>query len=70
MDEIFFRQIASRIKELRFKKGYSQEYMANILGISQNIYSRNERNVGKMPLERLFKIATILNTTVAMLLAN
>ncbi|WP_316830710.1 helix-turn-helix transcriptional regulator [Pedobacter aquatilis] len=68
MDERFFAPITWRIRELRNKKGYSQEYMATALGISQNVYSRNERNVKKMTLERLFKIATILDTTVAILL--
>ncbi|MCX2576095.1 helix-turn-helix domain-containing protein [Pedobacter sandarakinus] len=70
MDESHFIKIAERIKEIRFKKGYSQEYMANELGISQNIYSRNERDVKKMSLGRLCKIAAILDTTAANLLTN
>ena len=68
MDEKVFKQVSERIREMRFKRGYSQEYMATALGISQNIYSRNERNIKKMPLERLFKIAAILDTTIAILL--
>lgn len=68
MDDIFFKKITERIKEIRFKKGYSQENMATELGISQNIYSRNERNIEKIPFGRLFKIAAILDVTVAILL--
>ncbi|MFC4143805.1 helix-turn-helix domain-containing protein [Pedobacter mendelii] len=58
------------MRELRFKKSYSQEYMATQLGISQNIYSRNERNIKKMPLGRFYEIADILDTTVATLVSN
>lgn len=68
MDESFFNKITQRIKERRFKLGYSQEYMAVALGISQNIYSRNERNIRKMPIGRLCQVAIILDTTVVFLI--
>ena len=70
MDEIFSKQITYRIKNQRLKKGFSQLYMAIELGISQNTYSRNERNIKKIPLDRLFKIAAILDTTPAILLGG
>jgi len=70
MDESFYKQIAYRIKEKRFKRGYSQSFMATELGISQNTYSRNERSIKKMPLDRLYRIAAILNTPVVMLLGG
>lgn len=70
MDESFFKQIAYRIKEKRFKKGYSQAFMATKLGISQNTYSRNERSVKRVPLNRLFKIAAILDIPAAVLLGG
>jgi len=60
--------LAARIRVLRVKHGYTQEYIANKLNISQNIYSRNERNLPRIPLSRLLEIATILNTTAASLL--
>ncbi|WP_162237734.1 helix-turn-helix transcriptional regulator [Pedobacter sp. Leaf41] len=48
--------------------GYSQEYMAQELGISQNVYSHNERNIGNLPLNRIYQIAAILNISVTQLL--
>lgn len=58
-------------KEIRIQrtiKGYSQEYMANRLGISQNAYSKIERDETKLTLERLYDITEILEISVYKLL--
>ncbi|MCY4779870.1 helix-turn-helix transcriptional regulator [Sphingobacterium sp. UT-1RO-CII-1] len=48
----------------RIRKGISQEYMAEQLGISQNVYSRIERGTVKLDIERLHQIAVILDINV------
>lgn len=48
--------------------GYSQEYMAQELNISQNVYSRNERNIKNVPLERVIQICKVLDIPIAELL--
>ncbi|MBC8988167.1 helix-turn-helix domain-containing protein [Pedobacter sp. N36a] len=45
----------------RIEKGFSQQYMAIQLNISQNVYSINERNIKAVRLERLVKICYILD---------
>jgi len=47
---------------------YSQEYMANKLGISQPAYANLENGETKINIKRLEKIATILETEIADLL--
>lgn len=50
-----------KLRLFREFRNYSQEYIAEKLGITQNTYSRIENNQTKMTAERLEKLATILN---------
>ena len=52
------------IRKIREKKGFSQEYMANVLNISQASYARLENEETKVTVERLQKIAEILETNI------
>jgi transcriptional regulator with XRE-family HTH domain len=60
--------VGEKIRTVRVVKGYSQEYMAFNLNISQNSYSKIERNITKVTLERVYEIADILNIQVTELL--
>ncbi len=48
------------IRRLREQKGYSQEYMALCLGMSQNNYSKLELGKNKLTVEQLERIASVL----------
>jgi transcriptional regulator with XRE-family HTH domain len=50
-----------KLRLFREFRNYSQEYIAEKLGITQNTYSRIENNQTKMTAERLEKLAVILN---------
>nr|WP_321221610.1 helix-turn-helix domain-containing protein [uncultured Psychroserpens sp.] len=56
--------IGDRIKRVREIKGYSQEYLADSLNISQSAYSDLENNKTKLGLNRLQKIADALDTDI------
>lgn len=60
--------VVERIKDTRKKKGYSHEFMAHELNISQVAYSKIEKNETKLSVDRLFKISEILETPVESLL--
>jgi len=68
MDDAKYKLISKKIRLMRITLGYSQEYMAQKLNISQNVYSKNERNINNVPLIRIMQIAAILNVTVSQLL--
>lgn len=53
-------KVGYKIRKLREVKDYSQEYMANRLEISQNVYSKIENGLQKLTTERLKRIAEIL----------
>jgi transcriptional regulator with XRE-family HTH domain len=54
----------NKIKKVRELRSFTQEYMADKLGLSQSNYARIENNEVKLSEERLQKIAEILETTV------
>ena len=56
-------QVAENIKKLRELKGYSQEYMAEKIGISRGTYSNMETNEKSLTFEGIEKIATVLDVS-------
>ncbi len=61
-------RVTEKLRSLRRKKEYSQEYMAFMLNISQNAYSRLENGKTPLTINRLFEICALLNVPPAELL--
>ena len=57
-------EIDKTIRLLREYHGYSQEYMAARLGVSQTTYCRIEKDIGNTKLKNLIKVCEILNIGV------
>ena len=60
--------IRERIKIIRIEKGYSQDYMAYRLNISQNAYHKLEKGHTRIHLEKFINIAKILEVDFSELL--
>ncbi len=60
--------IGQQIRSLREAKGYSQEYMADMLDISQSAYACLESGKTSLRVERLFEILELLETDIVSLL--
>ncbi|MDR1682050.1 MAG: helix-turn-helix transcriptional regulator [Candidatus Symbiothrix sp.] len=56
------------IRKTREKRGFSQEYVANQLGINQSTYGKIERDASNISVDRLYKIAEVLESDVVNLL--
>lgn len=56
--------ISFNIRRIREQKGFSQEYLADKLDISQASYARLENEDTKITVDRLLRIAEILETEV------
>lgn len=54
------KQIGNKIRKVRELKGFSQEYMANHLGITQRAYSKVETQETKLSWDRITDISKIL----------
>ena len=60
--------VGINIRKLREKKGFSQEYVAQELGINQSTYGKLERENTKISIDRLLRISEILEEDVINLL--
>ena len=61
---------ANRIKVLRESKGYSQEYVASQLSITQQALSRIEQNPENATLNRLKELSLILGVSLISLIGE
>lgn len=63
-------KIGSRLRKLRMDKGYKQEYMAEILEVSQKTYSNMENDKSSISIDMLKKIAEEYKIDLLELLSN
>ena len=56
--------VGFNIRKVRELKGFSQDYMAEKLKISQASYARIENEHTQITVNRLFELADILNTDI------
>lgn len=61
--------IGEKIRKVRSIKGYSQEYMAEVMKISQAAYSDIENNKTKVNLDRIQQLAKIFEIDVSDLIS-
>lgn len=59
--------IAQRIEKIRKLKGFSQQYIAHKLHISQNSYSKIERGETKVTMTKLLEICEALEIDINLL---
>lgn len=57
-------EILSIVKKIRKEKGFSQEVIAEKLGITQRMYGRLENEESEVTLNQLFKIMEILDISL------
>ena len=58
------KALGDRIKSLRFAKKYTQEQIAELLGISRQKYARIENGDNNISLDTLSKLAKVFDVTV------
>lgn len=56
--------LGSRIKELRNAKNFTQEQVADRIGVSRQKYARIEKGINSITLDILSKVAEVLGVTV------
>ncbi len=63
------KTLADNIRYYRNLKGWSQEDMADKLGVSLPTYSRIERNINTMPFKRIVQVAKVFGITTSELVS-
>ena len=59
-----------RLRDLREDRDLRQKDVAEVLGISQTVYSRYERGFQTIPVEHLLKLADFYKTTTDYILGR
>ncbi len=62
--------LPERIKFLRNKKGYTQQYVANVLGVHRSTYSYYETGKTEPSLDSIIKLSNLYNISLDRLLKN
>lgn len=60
----------NKVRMLREGIGYSQEYVANKLDISQQAYSKLEKNPDSATLERLKQLSEVLGVSISSIVGD
>jgi transcriptional regulator with XRE-family HTH domain len=68
--ELVFMVLSEKIKELRKRRDWSQEIVANKLNISLNSYGAIERGETNIKLSRIYELAEIFEVDVCILFAT
>lgn len=70
MEKLDFKKIASRLREIRLQRGYTQEYIADKVDVSVTHISNIENNHVKISLSTLVQVCKVLDVTVDYVLEN
>ena len=62
--EVMNMDISERLQELRKKEGYSQEQVAEMLGLSRQAISKWESGQGKPEIDNLIKLTEIYTAII------
>lgn len=69
-NDIDFKAIGSKLREIRISKGLTQEYVATIANVNVSHISNIENNRVKISLQTLIFICNALNVTVDFVLSK
>lgn len=57
-----------KLRDLREDHDYTQEYVAHVLGTSQTMYARYERNANELPIRHFITLCRLYNVSADYLL--
>lgn len=70
MSKVFLKKIGKSIKNLRIERGYSQEKLAELVGLTRNAIGGIERGETNSPVLTLHKIYKALDFDFVKLFEN
>ena len=70
MQNALQKALGERVRQLRLKRGYSQEHFADRCGVHRTFMGTIERGETNISFHNLAKIASGLNVTLSMLLSG
>ena len=65
LPNLLLKALGQRIRELRSKRGYSQEAFADICGVHRTFMGTIERGESNLSFQNIFKVATNLGVPLS-----
>lgn len=69
-EELFWENLVTMLRKLRDKYGYTQQDVADRVGISKPAYRSYENNDRRIPVDVLTRVAALYNVSMDELLGN
>ena len=71
-EELFYEELRSRLRNLRDKYGYTQQDVANRIGIGKSAYRSYENKINnrRIPVDVLARVADLYNVSIDELLGS
>ncbi len=69
-EDMFWEDLAARLRKLRDRYGYTQQDVAERIGIGKSAYRSYENNDRRIPVDVLVRVAALFNISMDELLGN
>ena len=69
-EEMFWENLVQRLRNLRDKYGYTQQDVAERIGVGKSAYRYYENNDRRIPVDVLARVGTLYNVSMDELLGN
>ena len=69
-EDMFWEALVARLRELRDRYGYTQQDVADRIGVGRSAYRSYENNDRRIPVDVLTRVATLYNVSMDELLGN
>ena len=69
-EEFFWEELTARLKKYRERYGYTQQFVADHLGIGKSTYTQYEIGSRRIPVDTLVRVAALYNVSMDEILGN
>jgi transcriptional regulator with XRE-family HTH domain len=69
-ENMFWEDLVARLRKLRDKYGYTQQEVADQIGVGKSAYRSYENNDRRIPVDALTRVAALYNVSMDELLGN
>ena len=69
-EKLFWENLVTMLRRLRDKYGYTQQYVADHLGVGKSTYTQYEIGSRRIPVDMLVRVAALYNVSMDEILGN
>jgi transcriptional regulator with XRE-family HTH domain len=70
IEEFFWEELTARLKKYRERYGYTQQFVADHLGVGKSTYTQYEIGSRRISVDTLVRVAALYNVSMDEILGN